>query len=225
MEAPRPSNEDERLQALHRYRILDTSPEQDYDDITRLASYICATPMAMISLVDKERQWFKSKVGVDESQTRRDIAFCAHTVMGHEMMAVRDALEDPRFAEGPLTILPPHIRFYAGMPLVTPEGYSVGALCVVDREPRTLGRDQAAALRALARQVVQLLELRRVSSALATALSDVRTLQGLLPICAYCKRVRDDRGYWDEIESYIKKQTDAQFTHGICPNCISRVGS
>jgi GAF domain-containing protein len=217
-----PANEEKRLQALHRYHILDTAPEEHYDDITRLASYICSTPVAFISLVDTARQWFKSKMGIDATETSREIAFCSHTILGRDMLVVADALQDERFAHGPLTTLPPHIRFYAGMPLVTPDGHSVGALCVVDREPRTLRAEQSTALRSLARQVVQLLELRRVSAELAEALAAVRTLRGLLPICAYCKRVRDDAGYWSELEAYIRTATDSEFTHGICPACAAK---
>lgn len=219
MKAPRPANESKRLAALRRYQILDTVPERDYDDITALACYVCATPIAFMSLVDEARQWFKSKTGVEATETSRDVAFCAHTVMGTELMVVSDALEDARFAQGPLTQAAPNVRFYAGMPLVTPEGYSVGALCVVDREPRTLTPAQATALKALGRQAVQLMELRRVSAELAGALEDIKSLKSLLPICAYCKRVRDDAGYWSDLESYLQQETGADFTHGICPTC------
>ena len=197
MKEVRPSDEEKRLQALHRYRVLDTAAEESYDDITTLAAYVCATPVAFVSLVDAERQWFKSKVGIEVAETSRDVAFCAHTILSRDILVVSDAWKDERFADSPLTQAPHHVRLYAGMPLVTPEGCAVGALCVVDHEPRTLNPDQTRALRALARQVVLLLEQRRVSADLAEVLAEVKTLKGLLPICAYCKRVRDDAGYWE----------------------------
>lgn len=222
MKAPRPADEAKRLKALERYRILDTAPERDYDDITELARFICKAPIAFLSFVAEARQWFKSRIGVEAEQTSRDVAFCAHTVLGQDMLVVPDALKDARFADGPLTNAEPFIRFYAGMPLVTPDGYSVGALCVVDRQPRELDEPERKALQALARQVVQLLELRRVSSELAGALSDISTLKRLLPICAYCKRVRDDAGYWNELSEYLQKETGADFTHGICPACSTQ---
>src|SRR5689334_20370782 len=111
MKAPRPTNETKRLEALHRYQILDTPPEESYDDITTLVSYICKTAIAFISLVDAGRQWFKAKTGLEDTETARDVAFCAHTVMGTDLFIVPDALNDERFAGGPLTSLPPHIRF------------------------------------------------------------------------------------------------------------------
>jgi GAF domain-containing protein len=222
MKAPQPANEAKRLLALERYRILNTAPERAYDDVTELACYICNAPIAFMSFIDGARQWFKSKIGVDAEQTSRDVAFCSHTVLGQEMLVVPDALEDERFANGPLTRSEPFIRFYAGMPLVTPDGYSVGALCVADREPRRLSDRQEKTLRALARQVVQLMELRRVSFDLAEALADIKSLKRLLPICAYCKRVRDDAGYWNELDAYLQKETGADFTHGICPSCSTQ---
>jgi GAF domain-containing protein len=204
---------------LRRYRILDTAPESEYDDITALAAYICGTPVAVISLVDHERQWFKSKVGTDTVETSREIAFCAHTVMGHDVLVVPDALADERFESSPLTQEPYNVRFYAGAPLITPEGYAVGALCAIDHQPRHLTTQQTEALTALGRQVVRLLESRRVAAELAEALEAVRLLNSLLPICAYCRKVRDDVGYWTELEAYVSAHTDAQFSHGICPEC------
>ncbi len=222
MKAPRPADEAKRLKALERYRILDTAPERAYDDITELARFICQAPIAFLSFIDEARQWFKSRIGVDADQTSRDVAFCAHTILGQEMLVVPDALKDDRFANGPLTNAAPFIRFYAGMPLVTPGGYAVGALCVVDQQPRELGGSERKALQALARQVVELMELRRVSAELAGALSDITKLKRLLPICAYCKRVRDDAGYWNELTEYLEKEAGADFTHGICPACSTQ---
>jgi GAF domain-containing protein len=222
MKAPLPSNEAERLAALKEYHILDTGTEQSYDDIVILAAHICKVPIAMISLVDEVRQWFKSKVGVEQQQTSRDVAFCAHAILQKEPFTVRDATKDRRFADSALVTGEPYIRFYAGIPLINPEGLALGTLCVVDRQPRRLTAAQHKALQALSRQVIALLELRRVSTHLAEALDRVKTLQGLLPICAWCKRIRDDKGYWDQVEAYFHKSTGADFTHGICPQCLEK---
>ena len=222
MKAPPPTNEAERLAALKEYHILDTGTEQSYDDITTLAAHICEVPVAMISLVDEDRQWFKSKVGLEQQQTSRDVAFCAHAILQNEPFVVRDATKDRRFADNALVTGEPHVRFYAGIPLINPEGLALGTLCVVDHQPRRLSAKQQEALQALSRQVMALLELRRVSAHLANALEQVRTLQELLPICAWCKRIRDDKGYWDQVEAYFHKHTGADFTHGICPQCSEK---
>jgi GAF domain-containing protein len=222
MKAPIPDNETERLAALREYHILDTEAEQTYDDITALAAYVCQVPIAMISLVDESRQWFKSKLGLNQRETPRDVAFCAHAILQSEPLIVRDALKDERFADNSLVTRSPHIRFYAGFPLTSPEGFALGTLCAIDRKPRQLSGGQKSAMRALARQVMALLELRRVSSRMADALEKVKTLHGLLPICAWCKRIRDDQGYWSQVEAYIHEHTGADFTHGICPDCFEK---
>ena len=222
MKAPLPTNEAERLAALKEYHILDTGAEQSYDDITTLAAHICEVPIALISIVDEARQWFKSKVGLEQQQTSRDVAFCAHAILQNEPFVVRDATKDRRFADNALVTGEPHVRFYAGIPLINPEGLALGTLCVVDHQPRQLSAKQQEALQALSRQVMALLELRRVSARLADALEHVKTLEGLLPICAWCKRIRDDKGYWDQIEAYFHKSTGAEFTHGICPECLEK---
>jgi two-component system sensor histidine kinase/response regulator len=169
MIAPLPSDEAERLKALHRYDILDTGPEQAFDDITLLASQICRTNIAAISFVDNNRQWFKSKVGTTMSESSRDIALCAHGILQPEVFVVQDALADNRFAANPMVTGNPKIRFYAGAPIVTSDGHVLGMLCVTSPAARTLSPDQYAGLQALSRQIVAQLELRRSLAELAHA--------------------------------------------------------
>ena len=159
--APTPSNESERLAALHEYKILDTPPEQVFDDLTWLASFICQTPMALVTLIDRHRQWFKSRVGFDSTETPRTESICAYAVLKPEgLMEVPDAAKDRRFAGMPAIAGGPCVRFYAGAPLVGARGYAVGTICVMDREPRALSEDQRHALRILAKQATAQLELR-----------------------------------------------------------------
>ncbi len=159
--APLPKDETRRLAALRDYQILDTLPEAAYDDITRIAAHICGTSIALVSLVDEDRQWFKSRFGLDAEQTPRDVAFCAHAILEPEkLFVVDDARADTRFADNPLVASDPKIRFYAGAPLVAASGHALGTLCVIDRQPHRLDSAQADTLKALARQVEAQLELR-----------------------------------------------------------------
>ncbi len=153
--------EAQRLTTLYDYQILDTSPEVDFDDLTRLAAYICGTPIALVSLVDQHRQWFKSRVGLEATETSLTKSFCVYAIaQPDDLFIVPDVLEDERFVDSPLVTSSPHIRFYAGAPLVTPTGYALGTLCIIDRVPRTLDPHQLESLRALGRQVSSQLELR-----------------------------------------------------------------
>jgi PAS domain S-box-containing protein len=173
MKTPIPKDEPQRLEALLRYNVLDTLPEAAFDDLARLASHICGAPIAMVSLVDDKRQWFKSKIGIDANETSRDIAFCAHTILNvNSVLEVRDASADPRFAASPLVTSDLNIRFYAGAPLVSHDGHAVGALCVMDRQPRGLTADQIDALRVLGRNVVAQLELRKQARNLAEEVAE-----------------------------------------------------
>ena len=370
MPIPKPANEDARLRRLQEYRILDTEPEKRFDDLAYLASYICGTPVAMISLIDVDRQWMKSVVGYPPLVLPRDISFCAHTILEPEMLVVEDATRDERFSKNPLVAKEPSVRFYAGVPIFSYDGLALGSLCVLDRTPRRLSHEQLEALKSLSRQVHDQLELRRnllelkdalraqqrsqvlvqesedrfrkiletsrdgilvekdehivfmntayaklfgcespdelmglhiselaapedlerlldygrkrargehapnfyefkikrrdtgspveldasvsdffqdnnhyiitfvrdiserkknerererLIMELTEALANVKTLSGLLPICSSCKKIRDDKGYWNRLETYIETRTEADFTHGICPDCARKL--
>src|SRR5437899_115321 len=180
MSAPIPLNEVKRLKVLWQYDVLDTVPEEVFDDLTELAARICEAPIALITLVDENRQWFKSKVGVSINETSRDISFCSHAIGQSDLFIVPDATLDKRFAKNPLVTSDPKIRFYAGAPLITPDGHTLGTLCVIDKVPRELRPDQKQALRVLARHVMTQLELRRHSRELARAHEERKQIQGEL---------------------------------------------
>jgi anti-sigma regulatory factor (Ser/Thr protein kinase) len=202
------SDESARLSELRRYKILDTDPEQGFDDLTQLASYICQSPIALITLVDAKRQWFKSRVGVSITETPREVSFCTHAIEERDLLIIPDATTDERFKSNPFVIAEPKIRFYAGAPFRTAAGHALGTLCVLDCVPRELTAEQKEALRALSRQVQAQLELRRNLSELKSALAErdkaekerdktmeelrlslrhVQRLSGLIPACAKCK--------------------------------------
>lgn len=181
--APFTNTEDARLAELLDLEILDTPPEQAYDDITFVASTICGTPIALVSLVDRDRQWFKSCIGLDITETSREVAFCAHAI--HEptnIFVIPDARHDPRFVDNPLVTGDPSIRFYAGAPLVTSQGNTLGTLCVIDTEPRELTDDQVQSLRALSRQVVAQLELRGTVAKLRRKAAEHRVYEKQLEV-------------------------------------------
>lgn len=158
---PKPENEIERLQVLKDYAILDSLSEKEYDSIAQLASFICGTPIALVSLIDEDRQWFKSKVGLNVSETAREVSFCQYTILGDDVFEVQNAAENKVFSENPLVTGNPNIRFYAGAPLRTKNGFNLGSLCVIDTEPRALNDEQKNALKLLADQVVALLDSRK----------------------------------------------------------------
>jgi anti-sigma regulatory factor (Ser/Thr protein kinase) len=176
-----------RLKALHRYRILDTDPEQAFDDLTLIAAQICGVPIALISLVDEDRQWFKSKIGLEPQETSRSVSFCAHAIQQQGVFTVPDALDDARFRNNPLVTGEPHIRFYAGAPLTTRDGYALGTLCVIDHVPRALSEEQTHALEALQRQVLAQMELRRNLEELRVAVDGMEALGALIPFCSTCE--------------------------------------
>lgn len=211
-----------RLEALNDYRILDTEAEASYDDITYLAAQLCDVPIALISLVDADRQWFKSRVGLAVSETSRDVSFCAHAILGDQSLVVRDARVDERFRDNPLVCSEPNIVFYMGIPLRTPAGAKIGTLCVIDRRPRELSHTQIRSLEVLAHQVVLQLELKRISDRLAGALQRIDVMEQLIPICSYCKGIRNDQGYWETVEAFIKSHDNVEFSHGVCNACMAK---
>jgi diguanylate cyclase (GGDEF)-like protein len=192
---PLPANEQARLRALRAYEILDTLPESSYDDFAQLASIVCDTPIAMISLVDDDRQWFKAKVGLTLSGTPRGDAFCAHAIMDPgSVMIVKDAHADDRFAQNALVLGEPHIRFYAGAPLVTADGDAIGTLCVVDTVPRDLTPGQTEALRIMASEIVSQLDLRKSFAAIEEA---------VLAQVTYVGELEESKQQLEEVESHL----------------------
>jgi anti-sigma regulatory factor (Ser/Thr protein kinase) len=202
------TDEPGRMAALRRYRILDTDPERAFDDLTLLASHICGTPIALISLIDADRQWFKSRIGLSVAETSRSVSFCTHAIQQRDLYVVPDARDNATFCDNPFVAVENGIRFYAGAPLVTPQGYALGTLCVLDKVPRTLTPEQVEALEALRRQAEAQLELRANLFELAEALADrdraeeaqhtligelreslgnVKKLSGLIPYCSECQ--------------------------------------
>src|SRR5687768_9242338 len=171
MEAPLPPDERARVEALRQFRVLDTEPEPVFDDVARLAAYVCQTPTALITFVDDARQWFKASVGFGPRETPRDVSFCAHAILQPGPLVVTDALDDERFRDNPFVLESPYIRFYAGFPLTSDEGHRVGTLCVLDTERRRLFPDQAAALGRLSNVLTALLNARRTVDYLEGALN------------------------------------------------------
>jgi signal transduction histidine kinase len=177
MKASLPDNEIDRLTALYGLNVLDSPPEADFDDIVALAAKVCAVPMSLVSLIDADRQWFKARIGTDLTETSRDMSFCTHAILGRDLLVVPDAKEDARFRDNPAVEVSGGIRFYAGAPLITTEGYALGTLCVFDAVPRRLEVEQLQALRALARQVTSQLEMRRYAVALANTTARLQELE------------------------------------------------
>ncbi len=170
-----PVNEDERLEALRQYQILDTESESCFDELVNLAAFIVGVPISLVSLIDEKRQWFKAVLGLPVTETSRDGAFCSHAILEDSVMVVEDASKDSRFYDNPLVTGNPSIRFYAGAPLITPQGYRIGTLCTIDSIPREITQDQKTALEMLARQVVYQLEARRKNQELGEITRELTT--------------------------------------------------
>ena len=214
--------EEKRLKALAEYRILGTEPESCYDDITKIAARTCNVPISLMTLVDKDRQWFKSKVGFQTNETRRDWSFCTHAIKEDNPLIVEDACLDKRFVDNPLVTGDPKIRFYAGFPLKNNEGNKLGTLCVIDRKAGSLNKVQFSIMELLAKQIVSFLELRKRSLNLLDALSHLHNQEGILSVCSYCREVRNKDGDWQHIEKYLSNVSDIKFSHGVCDSCMER---
>ena len=182
IKAPFPFDEEQRLKELTDFQILDTLTESKFDDLTSLASTICQSPISLISLIDKDRQWFKSKVGLDANETPRDISFCGHAIMGSDIFEIPDAELDERFQDNPLYTGQPHVRFYAGAPLITKTGFKIGTLCVIDHVPRELNDSQKVALRKLANLVMLLMEARTRENLLGEANAKFDAIVNNIPV-------------------------------------------
>ena len=226
MIAALPDNESDRLKALREYDILDTLPEQEYQDIVQMAALICGTPIALVSLVDADRQWFKAKVGLEAAETSRESAFCAHALLEPgKLFIVPDAARDPRFFDNPLVTSRPQINFYAGAPLQTTDGHVLGTLCVVDHRPRVLSADQQEALYALSRQVMAQLNMRLKLVELEHAQTQLRELSAHQDRIKEEERKRIAREVHDElgglmtgIKSYLSFAIDTVQRTGAQPD-------
>ena len=213
--APLPENEAQRLQTLRLYEVLDSEPEQVFDDITAASAKIFSTPICLITLVDENRQWFKSSVGLDANETPRDVAFCAHAILGDETFVVEDAHFDHRFTDNPLVTGEPGIRFYAGAPLTVADNSRLGTLCVIDSTPRAIDPDRLQILEVMRDAVVANLELRRLARRPAAE-------RDMLSLCAWCSRVRDTQEHdWVHPDQYLQRHND--ISHSICETCRDRM--
>jgi len=210
MSAPVPANELERLRYLKLLDTVDSGSDQALQDLVNLAAALCGVPISAVSLVDQHEQRFKARTGLAVQSTPRDVAFCAHTSLGPDLLVVEDASHDPRFRENLLVTSNPHIRFYAGAPLIVHDGVAVGALCVIDTVPRTLTELQKYALRTLRTAVVTQLKLRE-------ALPYLRAMERALPVCAWCRNIRLADGTWRPMHEYVAESVPV--THRVCPEC------
>ena len=219
---PKKEEEEKRLKALAEYRILGTKPESCYDCVTRIAASTCDVPISLMTLVDKDRQWFKSKVGLEINETRRDWSFCTHAIKENNPLIIYDAYQDERFINNPLVTGDPKIRFYAGFPLKDSDGNKLGTLCVIDRKPGNLTPKQFNVMELLSKQIVSFLELRKRSLNLLDALSNIHKQEGILSVCSYCREVKNKEGDWMHLEKYLSKISDIRFSHGVCDSCMEK---
>ena len=208
-----PENERERLLLLNSYNILDSSPESDYDDITKIASEICGMPISLITLIDEKRQWFKSKVGLAQESTPRDYSFCAHSLSNPTVpLVVNDATMDKRFHDNPLVTGDPNVVFYAGVPLVAKDGLALGNLCVIDNAPNEISESKLQILRILSNQVVKLIELRKANTQLQKSEADLKVINQNLYDFAYVVS-HDLKAPIRHVSQYaqlIKEETEAK---------------
>lgn len=214
MSYPIPERERERQASLDRLGIIDTAEEKVIDNLTELAATICDVPISLVSLIDKDRQWFKSRFGLDAIETPREDAFCAHAVVQDDIFVIEDATRDKRFANNNLVKGDPKIRFYAGAPLSIDDGLNIGTLCVIDTKPRELTATQRKALGVLRDTVAAQFELRR-------ARMEVEALERIVPMCAWCRKIRTGEDAktdsWIGADEFVMRHSKT--SHGICPTC------
>ncbi|MES2503470.1 MAG: GAF domain-containing protein [Myxococcota bacterium] len=215
MKAPLPANEAERLKTLQEYQILGLDSDATLDAFTQLAAAICDTPMSTITLLGEHKGWLVSKVGLDQTESDRDVTFCAHTILQKDILLVEDAQKDSRFSDNPYVATNPGIRFYAGAPLIVENGAALGSLCVVDTRPKKLTPLQMNALNVLQKAVVTHLEHRRL-------LKELNALENLLPMCAWCRSIRNPDSSWTPLADYVSKSVPV--SHAMCPNCAKNYG-
>ena len=213
----------DRLAALRETGLLDRDPDPALQRLTRLATRLLGAPVGLVSLVDEDRQYFAGHQGLDEpwaseQQTPLSHSFCKHVVMDGAPLVVGNAPDHPVVAGNP-AIEELSVTAYLGTPLTTPDKQVLGSFCVADAEAREWSEDDLELLQELAEAAVTEIELRRTASALAEALERIRSLQELVPVCAWCRRIRDDSGFWDSLEGYLEAHQGAQVSHGVCPDC------
>jgi GAF domain-containing protein len=214
------TTEQSRLDALHGYGILDSEPERRFDDIAKLAATALDMPIAMVSLVDDKRQWSMAAIGIPRGEVPRAHSFCTHAITQDWTLVIDDASVDARVNATSYVSGPTQARFYAGAPLITPEGHRVGTVCVIDRTPRSLARRELEMLAGIARQTIELLEHRLTAARLGAAQARLQTMATLIPICSHCRKVRDEANQWLTLERLVQAKTGSRFTHGICPDCV-----
>lgn len=224
-ETPSTLTDPERLRILRATGLLNPDPKPTLQRLTRLASRFIGAPVSLVSLVDEDRQVFAASVGLEEpwksrGETPLSHSFCQHVVTSGDALVVTDARRDPRVAEN-LAIDDLGVEAYAGVPLETSEGHRLGSFCVIDGRPRTWTDEEVEVLRDLAQAAMTEIELRATATALDDALASVRTLKGLIPVCSWCSKIRDDEGFWKGLVEYMAHHTGAQVSHGICPSCES----
>lgn len=211
---------DARVDALTEYAILDSDPEPRFDALTKILSLALDLPVAVISLVDADREWTKAAYGVAPASLPTEPGFAAEAITSGGLSVIEDVAADPRFAAHPLVTGPRQLRFFVGAPLEIECGHRIGSLWALGPEPRTLLPRETELLRTLAQQVVEMLELRRTEAQLEDAVQRIRTLASLIPICSHCRKVRDDENHWSTLERLVQAKTGSRFTHGICPECV-----
>jgi GAF domain-containing protein len=218
--------ENARVDAVRRYDVLDTPPETAFDDLARVAALVCHTPVALVSLIDDTRQWFKARIGIEAQQTPRSVAFCDHAIRSpDQVMVVPDATADPRLRDNPLVTGAPNIRFYAGAPLVTGDGFPLGTLCAIDQRPRTLTPEQTDALAVLARQVMTQLELRRANAALQEVLNEGRLPpECAVTLCPWTCTLQVAGGPWVSVETFLRDKVGVRVVHGLSDEAVRRLG-